>query len=293
VIPHLFLFFSTWLLQAGIPAPEASKPLPSLEPFLQGIRDHLHSDRILLSHYTYLERSTVRYLEGNGKVQKTEERVFEVYPSLEEHLTYRTLISKNGKPLSAEETTKQNQANNKKIEERQRKLEREGADEKRRREAKEAEEKRKEKEVLDEAFRLYAITMTGREQIEGQPAIALAFQPRAGYRTKTREGKVFSKMRGKAWFSEADQMLIRIDLELLDDYSIGLGLVAKLNRGTRMVFQRRRVNNEIWLPSESHFKGTGRILLFKGLNIDAETAYSDYKKFSVETSVTYDTPKKP
>jgi hypothetical protein len=100
-------------------------------------------------------------------------------------------------------------------------------------------------------------------------------------------------MRGKAWFGETDQELIRIDLELLDDYSIGLGLVAKLNRGSRMVFQRRRVNNEIWLPSESHFKGTGRILLFKGFHIDAETAYSDYKKFSVETSVTYDTPKKP
>jgi hypothetical protein len=293
VIPPLLLFFSTWLLQAGTPTPEASKPLPELAPFLQGIRKHIQSDRLLLSHYTYMERSTFRLLEGSGKVKKTEERVYEVYPSLEEHLTYRRLISKNGKLLSEEEAAKRDQANNKKIEERQRKLEREGPDEKRRREAKEAEEKRKENEVLDEAFRLYAITMTGREQIEGQPAIALAFEPRAGYQTKTREGKVFSKMRGKAWFGETDQELIRIDLELLDDYSIGLGLVAKLNRGTRMVFQRRRVNNEIWLPSESHFKGTGRILLFKGFHIDAETAYSDYKKFSVETSVTYDTPRKP
>jgi hypothetical protein len=76
VIPPLFLFFSAWLLQVGTPVPEASKPLPELAPFLQGIRKHLQSDRLLLSHYTYMERSTFRLLEGNGKVKQTEERVY-------------------------------------------------------------------------------------------------------------------------------------------------------------------------------------------------------------------------
>jgi hypothetical protein len=56
-----------------------------------------------------------------------------------------------------------------------------------------------------------------------------------------------------------------------------------------MTFQRRLVNNEIWLPEQAHFSGTGRLLLFKGLRIDTYSEYSDYKKFTVETSVTFST----
>jgi hypothetical protein len=52
-----------------------------------------------------------------------------------------------------------------------------------------------------------------------------------------------------------------------------------------MVFQRRKINDEVWLPARSHFTGTGRILLLKGFRIDQETTFSDYKKFSVETVI--------
>ncbi len=287
------LLLCTWLLQQGAPAAEAAKPLPELSSFLQSIRKHLHSDRILMSRYTYSERTIFRQLDASGKVKKTEERLYEVYPSLEERSTYRKLISKDGKPLSAEEIEKRERAQNKRVDELQRKRARESADEKRRREAKEAEEKRKEEETLDEAFRLYKTTMLGRELWEGQPVIALAFEPRAGYQPKSLEAKVLAKVRGKAWFGEADQELIRIEAELGDNLSFGLGLIARLNQGTHMVFQRRRVNNEIWLPAQSHFTGTGRILIFRGFRIDVETTYSDFKKFSVETSISYDKEKKP
>jgi hypothetical protein len=50
-----------------------------------------------------------------------------------------------------------------------------------------------------------------------------------------------------------------------------------------MVFERRRVNGEVWLPAESRFAGTGKILALKTFRVDQQTTYSDYKKFSVET----------
>jgi hypothetical protein len=210
-----------------------------------------------------------------------------------EHMTYRKQISKDGKILSAEEIEKRDRAYRKKNEERQRKLEQESAEDRRRRESREAEERRKEEETLDEAFRLYKITMLGRELREGLPVIALAFEPRAGYRPKNMQAKVLSKVRGKAWFGETDQELIRIEAELEDTLSFGLGVVARLYRGAHMVFQRRRINEEVWLPAETRFTGTGRILVLKGFRVDVETIYSDYKKFSVETSIRYDREKKP
>jgi hypothetical protein len=282
-----------FLFQAGNPPPQSAKPLPDLEPFLQGVRKHLQSDRSLLSRYTYIERSTFRELDSSGKVKKTQARVWEVYPSLEERFTYRKLVSKDGKPISAEEIEKHDRAYDKKIAEERRKHELESPADKRRREAKAAEAKRKDEEILDETFRVYKITMTGREELDGQSAIVLAFEPRPEYQPKTTETKILARLHGKAWVGESDQEVIRIDVELSDNISMGLGLLAKMYRGSRMVFQRRRVNNEIWLPAEAHFTGTGRLLVLKGFRIDVVTTYSEYKKFSVETSVRFEDLKKP
>jgi hypothetical protein len=264
-------------IQTGAAIPADSGPLPDLNAFLQDIRKHLHSNRMLQSEYTYTETSSFRQLDSGGRVKKTENRVYEVYPSIEERLTYRKLISKNEKPLSAEEKKENDRAYEKRSREWGQKA---NKSDKQRQEA-----ERNEEEALNEAFRLYRIAMTGREQIEGIPVIALTFEPRPEYKTKTPEGKLLAKVSGKAWFSEADQELVRIEAELQDGLSFGFGVVARLDKGTRIVFERRKINNEVWLPALSRFTGTGRILLLRGFRIDQETFYSDYKKFSVETVV--------
>jgi hypothetical protein len=66
----------------------------------------------------------------------------------------------------------------------------------------------------------------------------------------------------------------------------GFGLLAKLKKGSRAQILRRKINDEIWLPAEAHFVGNARLLLVKGLHIDALSEYSDYKKFSVATEAT-------
>ena len=279
--------FAFWLLscliQAGASAPADSKPLPELNSFLQNIRKHLHKDSTLQSHYTYTERTIVRQLGSDGRARQTDTRIYEIYPSIEEQLTYRRLISKNEKPLSAEEMKKQDNEFDKKRRELASKRERETPSEKQRREAKEKEAQQEEEKDLDEAFRLYNVMMIGREEFEGIPVILLSFEPRPEYKAKTESGKILSKVHGKAWFTEEDQELVRIEIELRDNLSFGLGMLAKINKGTHIVFQRHQVNDEIWLPAEVHFGGKGRIMLFKGFHVEQETAFSDYKKFSVET----------
>src|SRR6476469_2217967 len=89
------------LLAVGLPHAQ-EKPLPDLESLLQGLRKTLHSDRVLLSQYTYVQKNTEKRLDKSGLVTKTEVEVFEMYPSLEEDLSYARLISKNGKPVDPE-----------------------------------------------------------------------------------------------------------------------------------------------------------------------------------------------
>jgi hypothetical protein len=287
MIPTIYGMVLSCLLQTASPSLMDPKPLPELNSFLKDVRRHLHSNQTLQSNYTYTEKEIIRQLDAQNNVTKTESRVWEVYPSTEPQQTYRKLILFNDKPPSTEQMEKNDRAYDKRSREWERERARENADGKRQREAKEAEAKQKEEEELDEAFRLYQITIVGREELEGVPVIVLSFEPRANYKPKIHEGKILSKIHGRAWISEADYELVRLEAELTDKVSFGFGIFVKINKGTGLVFQRRKINNEVWLPAMSHVKGTGKILIFKDLRVDQESHYSDYKKFSVETSTEY------
>jgi hypothetical protein len=123
--------------------------------------------------------------------------------------------------------------------------------------------------------------------LDGRSAVVATFTSRPGLETSTRPGKVLKKFSGKAWIDEADRQLVRVEAELTDDLSFGFGILAKLRKGARAEMQRRKVNDEIWLPSEVHFMGHARLFLVKGLNVDTLSQYSDYKKFTVETESTH------
>ena len=78
-----FLVAACALCSSGSsPAQDLSAALPEYAPFLKAVRQKLHSDRTLLSQYTYNVRTVTKTLDGNGKVKKIEEEVSEKYPSL-------------------------------------------------------------------------------------------------------------------------------------------------------------------------------------------------------------------
>ena len=279
------------LLGFGFAAHAQEKPLPDLDAVLKGLRKTLHSDRVLLSQYTYLEKSTQKSLDKKGAVTKTEVEVSEVYPSLDQELSYIRVISKNGTPTDPKELEKKDREQQKKVLERMGKVERDSAAQKEKRQARIAEERRKEDETIDEAFALYAVTMKGREVVDGHDAIVLEFRPRPNFKTKTDNGKTLKKLTGRVWVDERDHELIRIELNLEDTISIGLGVLARLNPGAHAMYQRRLVNNEIWLPAEVRYTGSARVMLFKGIRLDVASEYSGYKKFSVDTATTFSGPK--
>jgi hypothetical protein len=261
--------------------------LPELGVFLENVRVHLRSDRLLQSRYTYKLKQTKIELDGDGNLKKTEVDVFDVFPSLDDKYTYLRQTVDDGKPLDPEEIEKQDRSHAKKMEKRARELEKEGIDERTRRLRKEEEEKRKENQVIDELFRMYEFSLIQREIIDGYPAIQLEFRPRPDFKPSSREAKIMSKIAGLAWFCEEDYQLMRANVELIDNVSFGKGLLAKLHKGTKASITRRRINNEVWLPAKAHVVGSARILLIKKIQINTINEYSDYKKFVVDTSIDY------
>ncbi len=279
----LFVFGLGAMLALAMPAPAADEPsaaLPDLQALLGDVRERLHSDDFLLDQYTFTEKQTERRLDAGGNVKKVTTSLYEVYPSPEPGRTYRKLVERDGRPLTAEETRKEDQKQEAREARKAARLY--GADASRRASA-ESERRLKETRTIAEVFRIYEFRLIGREALEGRAAIVVSFEPRPGVEPERRSGRILKKFAGRAWIDEEDRQLVRVEAELTDDLSFGFGLLARLKKGARALIQRRKINDEIWLPALARFVGNARLFLVKGLHIDALSEYSDYKKFTVAT----------
>jgi hypothetical protein len=274
------LLATLWLTPLPAPAQlEPERPLPDVRAFLDEVRQNLHSDEYLLEQYTFTERRIERRFDAKGGVKKETHEVCEVYPSARPRRTYRKVVERNGRRLSEKELAEQDRDYEKKL---PKTLEEGEAAEAKRRE-RQARRERKEREIVDELFRIYDIAIAGREAVEGRSAIVVTFRPRPAVKPSNRAGKILQKFAGRAWVDEEDRQVVRAEGELLDTFTYGLGVLARLYKGATASFQRRKVNGEVWLPAEARFTGHARLLLLKGLRIDSLSEYSDYKKFNVMT----------
>jgi hypothetical protein len=264
----------------GAQAPAPVAPLPDQASFLQETRSALQNGRQLQSQYTHREKRTEVRVGDEGEVIGKSVKVFDVYPTPAGADAYRRLISVNGIPVDREKLEQTDRERRNALLECSRQLERETPSQREQRLRSEAESRRKENETIDDAFRLYDFRIIGRERIDGYDAILVTFSPAQGVTPRTTEGKLLQKFSGRAWVAESDHQLIRFEGESIDDVSMGFGLLARLYKGSHVVFQRRKVSEGVWLPSELRYSGGGRVLLVRKLRVEGIREYSDYRALS-------------
>jgi len=97
----------------------------------------------------------------------------------------------------------------------------------------------------------------------------------------------------RAWVNESDYELVRLDADSIDTLSMGFGVLARLQKGSRLSFMRRKVNGEVWLPAAVSYSGGVRVGLLRMLRRSCTSEYSGYRKFTVDTAATYKPPKVP
>jgi hypothetical protein len=277
------------LLGAGAIAAQ-ERPLPDQETFLQETRKHLQTDTSLQSSYMYVETRREQKLDRRGRPRRTSEKVYESYPGLPGEDRWERLIAQDGRPVPAEKLAKQDRARQKKGEELAQRLTAQPAKEHARQEREWGEQRREVEEAVGDIFIVFDIRMLGREVVEGHDTIAFSLTPRPGSKPRTREGSQMRKFAVRAWVSESDHELVRLDAEAIDTMSIGLGLLARLHKGARLSFLRRRVNGEVWLPAMVSYRGSARVGLIRTLRRSGTSEYSAYRKFSVDTSTNFKTP---
>jgi hypothetical protein len=273
----LALVTGLWL--AGWPLARAqSPPLPDRETFFAEVRKNLAANDRVQIRFSFRERTTEINLNPVGRMGTGPILVHEVYPQPDQELTYRRLIERDGRRLSAAELSSQDRKYLARLRQWRASLRDEGQDEREERLKKEAEMRERDQKQSREALELFDFRIEHRDTFEGQPAIIVSFTPKPSGRPRTREGRVAYGFAGRAWIHEPDREVMHVEARAIDDVSFGFGMIARLHDGSTAQFTRRRIDG-VWLPVETRFRGTGRALLLRKVVFDYQRTYYGYRPY--------------
>lgn len=254
----------------------ASLPDPAtLLKKVQGNQEKLEAAR-----RDYISRRKDVEFDEQGRLKSSDVREYDVY--FIGHWEIDRLVSKGGKPLSEEEKRKQDE-DVRKQEAKTREII-----------AKEASGEDPGKDTItagrflaaDRFYNLRRVTYEGRE------VYAMDFSPRPDFKPHSLLDRLLNAMGGTVWIDEQAEQAVRLEARFLQGVKVGGGLIGSLQKGGNVVLEYKFVNGEVWMPSYAEFHLGGR-LLFIHKSVNGTFAYSDYRKFRVDTKVLDSVPAKP
>ncbi len=211
-------------------------------------------------------------------MKSTETKTYDVMEIYGEQM--QKLIAKDDKPLSAKDAQKEDDKIQKRID--KRKNESEGDRKKRLAEAQKQQEEGRQfvREVAD----AYNFKFVGIESLDGRDNYVIDGDPKPGYRPVHKDAKFLSKARFRVWIDKSDSQMKKLDVQFIDTVSVGLFL-ARLHKGSRVVIENTRVNDEVWLQQHVAIKVDVRLALLKDLDVEVDVSDRDYKKFRTDTKI--------
>src|SRR5579864_7759135 len=214
--------------------------------------------------YTFIDREVEHKLDGKGQIKSTDVKTYEI---LEIYgAPVQRLIEKDDKPLDARQAAKEEEKIQKIIDKRKNESNEDG------------------RKFVREVADAFDFKLVGTEELGGREAWVIDGEPRPGFEPHMKEAKFLSKFHGRVWIDKGDLQLAKMDIEAIDTVSVGW-VLARIHKGTRVMLEQTRVNDEVWLPRHLSFKVDARVALFKGFNIDGEQEFHDYRKFRTSSKI--------
>jgi hypothetical protein len=229
--------------------------------------------------YTYIEREERHYLDGHGGVKKVTSRTsenLEIYGEPVERVT-----AKDDKPLPADEAQKEDEKIQKIIDKRKN----ESEEDRRKRLKREEKDREQDRKFVLEIADAFNFRLVGSETIDGHDTWIFAGEPRPGYQPKSREAQMLSKFKGRVWIDKKEEQWVKLDIVAIDTLSIGF-VLARFHKGSHLVVEMTKINDEVWLPRHVAFHVDVRLALFKSYDEDIDQTFRDYKKFRADTKIT-------
>jgi hypothetical protein len=263
--------------------PRADKrPLPDIGQLLRDMNRNQKAIEEIQKLYTCHLNVEEEKVDSNGQTTRRETKDYDVYYVGENEV--RRLLAKDGKPLDGDEKKKEEDRFSKEFDELKKKQAELANDPQ-----KQAKQEEQEDEQISDFLRAEQFTNPRREIFRGHEVIVFDFGPNPDYKPRRLAEKIVQKLGGVVWVDEQARDVARLEARFNDTAKIGGGIVGSLSKGSNLVFEQARINEEVWLPSYAEVHASARIAFvkFKQNEIDR---YSDYRKFSSEARLGVSAP---
>jgi len=258
----------TGLTVSGQPAGTA--PIPDATALLKEVQEHQHKTDAIRENYTFHEIVRIETLDGNGKVTETKIEESEIF-FVNGHRVIR-LVKKDGVELTAHDQQKELERVKKEIEgfskvahgtERGR-----GGGRAR---------------IVSQILAVAKTSNPRRETFRGRSTLVFDFEGDPKAKAMGMDQSAAKKLAGTIWIDEADRQVARLEVHFYDNFRIGGGLLASVQKGTSMKVDQSPLGEGLWMQVSSEDHLAARVVV-KNLRMNVHIQDLDFKKFDIGTA---------
>ncbi len=259
-------------------APEdTAQPLPDIPALMKLVAVHEKADEAIRKQYIYRSVVTVVELDRQGVAKKTEVNSYDEFWI--NGVPVERLISKNGKPLTAEAKAKEDEKIDKEVAKARQRKDKAAA------QGKETDAQGHEVISVGRFLELGSFSNPHRITLNGRPTIVVDFVGNPKAKTKDISEEVVRDLVGTIWVDEQDRDVARLEGHFLNDFKLGGGMLVNIHKGLEFSVVNVRVNDEVWLPQQIDGRGEARAMLFFKINGRVTAVSSDYRRFKTDSTI--------
>lgn len=244
-----------------------SQPLPDPHKLVIEVQEHQRQVDKLRENYTYTSMQTVEDIDSKGKVIKTETSENEDF-FVNSHVIERT-VKKNGKPLNDHDQQKETEKITKLVEKAEK--------------TPPGQSLEGDQVSISRILGIMELGAPRRETFRGRPTIVFDFIGRKDAKAHGLAEEASKKLKGTIWIDEADREVAHLEVTFDDNFRVGAGLLANVQKGSNFRFDQAPVDTGLWLPTGGEGMLAARVLLVKNMRQHFSERVYDYKRFKVET----------
>ena len=261
------------LLALCVQAQEPSgAPLPDVRKLMQEVEQHQKQVDKIRENYTYTSLQTTQDIDSSGQVKKTASDESEVF-FVNGHRIDRA-VKKDGKPLDPHDEQKETYRITKLVEKAEKTPPDQSLDGR--------------QVSITQVLSVMDVRNPRRQLYHGRPNVVFDFIGRKDAKTHGLAEDASKKMQGTIWIDEADREVAHMDVSFDDNFKVGGGIVATIQKGSNFHFEQSPINGELWLPTGAEATVAARVLMVKGVRQHFTERDYDFKRFNVQTQQTKD-----
>jgi hypothetical protein len=243
-----------------------SPAIPDLETLLRDAQANQHKMDNIRENYTFHRLMTTDELDDKGAIVKTTSTEREVF--FVNGRQIGRLVKRNGVELKGSEE-KNEQARVTKIVEAAMKT-----DQKARR-------GRGSISMISQILPMVKIANPRRISFQDRTTLAFDFTGDPHAKGKDMNENAAKKMAGTIWFDEADHQVARIEIHFYDNFRIGGGLLASVQKGTTFEIEQSPIGDGLWMQT-SRIQHVAARIVVKNYRENERVKNFDFKKFNVD-----------